>query len=130
MRGAYEAVELKNADIVNRIHHIKSHHPFWGYRRVWAHLKYVDGLNINQKRVYRLMKIHHLLVNKNTKLKAKRSSNTAKPKPNKPNQWWGIDMTKVKCDGFGWVYIVIVIDWYQKKLLDMKQVYNPNRGTG
>ena len=81
---------------------------------MWAYLRYVDGLVVNKKRVYRLMKEHNLTVLPNHKLKAKRLSNRRKPRPDRPNQWWGIDMTKVMTNS-GWVYIVIVLDWYSKK---------------
>jgi putative transposase len=37
--------------------------------------------------------------------------------PTRPNAWWGIDMTKVLIEGFGWVYIVLVLDWYTKKIV-------------
>ena len=96
---------------------MKLDHPFWGYRRAWATLKYAQGLEVNEKRIYRLMKKHDLLVKPNTKLKAKRTINTRKPKPNKPNEWWGIDMTKVMIPAFGWVYVVIVLDWHTKKIV-------------
>jgi transposase InsO family protein len=115
-RGPYQKVNRRNAPVVCRIRAIKADHPFWGYRRVWAHLKYIDRFEINQKRVHRLMKEHQLLVMPNLKLKATRRSNTSKPRPVRCNQWWGIDMTKVMIDGFGWVYVVIVLDWYSKKV--------------
>jgi putative transposase len=60
------------------------------------------------------MREHHLLVPPNLRLKAKRTSQRSKPKPTKPNAWWGIDMTKVLVEGVGWVYVVIVLDWYTK----------------
>lgn len=116
-RGPYPAVEERNAPFVERICQLKSDHPFWGYRRVWAHMTYVDGLKISKHRVERLMKQHSLQVKKNMKLKAIRRADTKKPKPIKPNQWWGIDMTKVMIEGFGWVYVVIVIDWHTKKVV-------------
>jgi len=116
-RGSYPKVEDRNASILKRIKSIKADHPYWGYRRVWAHLKYINGLAVNKKRVYRLMKENGLLVKPNVKLKAKRKVTTSKPKPTRPNQWWGIDMTKVMIDGFGWMYVVIVLDWYTKKVV-------------
>ena len=106
----------RNELIVKRIEEIKSEHPFWGYRRVWAHLTYVDNLKVNKKRVYRLMKQHKLIVSKNTRLKAKRTSSRPKPQATKPNQIWGIDMTKFKTEE-GWSYLVIVLDWYSKKIV-------------
>lgn len=116
-RGSYKSVTIKNTPIVDRIRAIKADHPFWGYRRVWAHLNYVDEISVSKNRVHRLMKAHGLLVTKSMKLKAIRRSNTRKPRPDRPNQWWGIDMTKVMIEGYGWVYVTIVIDWHTKKVV-------------
>ena len=96
---------------------MKAEHPFWGYRRIWAHLRFVDGLLINKKRVLRLMREHGLLVKGNPRLKALRTPTRSKPRPTAPNQWWGIDMTKVMVEPLGWVYVVIVLDWYTKKIV-------------
>jgi len=106
----------RNSAVVEKIRQIKAEHPFWGYRRTWAHLKYVNNLNINKKRVLRLMQRHDLQVKPDKKLKAVRTPTKSKPKPDRPNQWWGIDMTKVMVGGFGWMYIVVVLDWYTKKI--------------
>jgi transposase InsO family protein len=110
-------VAERNSSILERIKALKGEHPFWGYRRIWAHLKYVDELEINKKRVLRLMQKHDLLVKPEAKLKATRTPTKSKPKPDRPNQWWGIDMSKVMVQGFGWMYIVVVLDWYTKKLV-------------
>jgi len=106
----------RNQELVERIRQLKAEHPFWGYRRIWASLYYAEHRLVNKKRVYRLMKEHGLLVNKNTRLKACRTPYKPKPKPNQANQWWGIDMTKVLTQS-GWVYITIVLDWFTKKVV-------------
>jgi putative transposase len=116
-RKESELTAERNAPCIRRIKEIKAEHPFWGYRRTWAHLKYVDKLDINKKRVFRLMQRHELLVKPNMRIKAIRTPSRSKPKPDRPNQWWGIDMTKVMVDGFGWMYLVIVLDWYSKKIV-------------
>jgi len=64
-----------------------------------------------------LLKTNNLLVKPNLRLVAKRKVTRSKPKPTRPNEWWGIDMTKVMIDGFGWVYVVLVLDWYTKKIV-------------
>ncbi len=102
--------------LLERIRVIKSEHPFWGYRRTWAYLRFVARLPINKKRVYRLLKENDLLVKASTRLLAKRSSQTRKPRPEQANSWWGIDMTKVMTDA-GWAYVVLVLDWYSKKVV-------------
>jgi HTH-like domain len=42
-------VAARNAQLRERIRALKAEHPFWGYRRIWAYLRYVDGLAVNQK---------------------------------------------------------------------------------
>jgi putative transposase len=116
-RRESELIEERNSPVVERIKVLKGEHPFWGYRRIWANLRYVDKLEINKKRVFRLMQKHGLLVKPDTKLKAIRTPLRNKPKPDRPNQWWGIDMTKLMVQGFGWMYIVVVLDWYTKKIV-------------
>jgi transposase InsO family protein len=115
MRKQSDSVALRNEYLLERIKDIKAEHPFWGYRRVWAYLRYVDGVVVNKKRVYRLMKENNLTVKRNQRLIAKRVSERPKPRPDRPRQWWGIDMTKVMTDS-GWVYVVIVLDWHTKKI--------------
>ncbi len=111
------SVAVRNAGFLQRIQALKAEHPFWGYRRIWAHLKFVDHLPVNKKRILRIMQEADLLVKPNLRLKAKRTSMRPKPVPTTPNQWWGIDMTKILVESFGWVYLVIVLDWYTKKIV-------------
>ena len=49
--------------------------------------------------------------------KARRKPGRSNPKANRPNQFWGIDMTKFMVGSAGWVYLVIVLDWYTKKIV-------------
>lgn len=108
-----------NIKLLEQITELKAEHPFWGYRRIWAYLRFRLGHKINHKRIYRLMKKNNLLVPKNLKLKASRSHRT-KPKTVEPNYYWGIDMTKIMIPEYGWAYLHVVIDWGSKKLLSCK----------
>jgi len=110
-------VAQRNQMVLKRIRELKADHPFWGYRRLWAHLRFIDKIVVNRKRILRLLRQENLLVKPNHKLKALRTPMKSKPRPVAPNQWWGIDMTKVLVETFGWVYIVIVLDWYSKKIV-------------
>jgi putative transposase len=117
MRRESASTVERNLPVLERIKEIKAEHPFWGYRRMWAYLKYVDELEINKKRVLRLMQRHNLLVKPDTKIKASITSGRSKPKPERPNQWWGTDMTKIMVNWFGWMYIAVVLDWYTKNIV-------------
>jgi putative transposase len=107
----------RNEALLQRIQALKAEHPFWGYRRIWAYLRFVEQWPVNKKRILRLMREHHLLVSPNGKLKAKRTPTRSKPKPTRPNEWWGIDMTKVLVQGVGWVSSVLVLDGYTKAVV-------------
>ncbi|MFN7170163.1 MAG: IS3 family transposase, partial [Candidatus Omnitrophota bacterium] len=83
-------IKAKNKELLTQIQNLKLEHPFWGYRRIWAYLKYRLNINVNKKRIYRLMKENSLLVLPKAKLKALRLKypNRSKPRPNRPNQYW------------------------------------------
>jgi putative transposase len=100
-----------------RIRALKAEHPCWGYRRIWAYWRDVEQRTVNKKRMLRLRRAHQLWVTPNVRLQAKRTPTGSKPRPTQPNEWWGIDMTKVLVEGFGWVYIVLGLDWYTKKIV-------------
>jgi transposase InsO family protein len=110
-------VAQRDEALLPRIQGLKAEHPFWGYRRIWAHLHSVEQLPVNKKRILRVMREHNLLVKPNLKLRAKRTPMGSQPRPTRPNEWWGIDLTKILVEGFGWVYIVLVLDWYTKKIV-------------
>lgn len=108
--------DIKDAELLGRIKAIKLGHPFWGYRRVWAYLNHRERLLVNQKRVRRIMRGHDLLATR-TVHKAKRGPQRSKPRADRPRQYWGIDMTKFIIPSMGWVYLVIVLDWFTKKIV-------------
>ena len=111
------SVAKRNEAFLTHLKDLKSDHPFWGYRRCWAYLYYRQGIKVNKKRIYRLMKEYHLLVSKNSRNKAKRTAFLPKPRASCPNQIWGTDMTKIKIGSWGWYCLVIVLDWYTKKIV-------------
>ena len=116
-RNKSAIVAERNQAILEKIQEIKADHPLWGYRRVWAYLKFRMGLPVNRKRIYRLMTESDLLVKGIRQLRAKRHSNRPKPVADRPNQYWGTDMTKIMIGPWGWIYLVIVLDWFTKEIV-------------
>jgi hypothetical protein len=66
-RSAYSAARLarpvptavpdpSEQALLARICALTAAHPCWGYRRVWAWLRYREGVHVNTKRGYRLMR--------------------------------------------------------------------------
>lgn len=96
---------------------LKAEHPAWGYRRIWAYLRYRQNLKVGKNRIYRLLKENKLLATQTRQLKASRCFNRSKPTTTQPNRIWGIDMTKIMISSWGWVYLVVVLDWGSKKVV-------------
>jgi len=115
----------QDRELLEHIKEIKLRFPAWGYRRVRALLKKRLKIRLNRKRIYRLMKRCALLVDVK-RHKAKRTPQTKKPTPTRKNQWWGTDMTKFYVNTVGWVYLVIVLDWYSRKIVGFSFGRVPN----
>jgi len=110
------ASRCQDNNLLREIKEIKAEHPFWRVRRVTAWLRHREGFRVNHKTVH----------------KAKRTPQRNKPRSEKPRQYWGIDMTKFMVSSIGWVYLVIVLDWYTKKIVGwdlslMTMVASPHR---
>jgi transposase InsO family protein len=108
--------EIKDTVLIEKIQAIKTEHPYWGYRRIRAWLVHREKFIVNEKKVRRIMKEQGLSVLQMVH-KVKRTSSKSKPKAEQPKQFWGIDMTKFTVNALGWVYLVIVLDWYTKKMV-------------
>jgi transposase InsO family protein len=106
--------DLKLLDVIKPI---KTDHPLWGYRRIWAYLKYRQNYSVAINRIYRVMKEHHMIVTKNQRLRARRGPMRSKPRSHQPNHFWGIDMTKIQIAPWGWLYLCIVLDWCTKEIV-------------
>ena len=84
--------------------------PAYGYRRVtwWLHRK--EGLQVNRKRVLRVMRERSLLV-RSRRLRARRKKEWGRVEATQPNQIWQSDMTKIWAGpAAGWAYLVSVFD--------------------
>lgn len=107
----------RDQELLSRIKPVKAEHPLWGYRRIWSYLKYRQEYSVGINRVHRVMKEHNMLVTPKLRLKAKRCPIKPKPIASRPNQFWGIDMTKIRMATWGWLYLTVVLDWYTKEIV-------------
>ena len=71
-RQRSHSTQKRDQELLAMIQPIKIDHPLWGYRRVWAYLKYRQGYSTGINRVYRVMKEHQMVVTKNQRLRARR----------------------------------------------------------
>ncbi|MBA4603893.1 IS3 family transposase [Thermoactinomyces sp. AMNI-1] len=79
--------------------------PTNGYRRIRVCLKKRFQLQVNGKRVYRIMKELNVLV-KTKHFEAKRKKQRGKIPVTRSNEHFQVDMTKVWCGRDGWGYFL------------------------
>ena len=79
-----------------------------GHRKVWARLKYGQGLRVSRKRVLRLMRENQLL-SPHRRPQGMPRLHTGEIITHEPNVMWGTDATRVFTleDGYVWVFAAV-----------------------
>jgi putative transposase len=91
-------------------------HPTFGYRRLWAILRYRDRIVVNRKTVYRIVKeqawfVHQRSSTPRPRVQGKRS------RAEKSNERWAMDVTHVYCGRDGWGHLAAVIDCHDREIV-------------
>jgi putative transposase len=116
-----------NDEITTRlIDEIYTEYPFYGRRRMTKHIRKYHGLNINIKKVDRLMNLMGLEAiypKKNLSmpnlLHKKYPYLLSGLEISEANQVWSTDITYIRL-GKGFVYLCAVIDWHSRYILSWK----------
>jgi len=114
--GNVKRKPLIDEELAEKIHKLIRLYPTYGYRRIWALLRFGLKVKVNLKKVYRLMKlkgwmVYQRRVTPRPRVKSKRSI------ADRPNQRWAIDMTHVYCGEDGWAHLVAVIDCHDREVI-------------
>jgi putative transposase len=90
-RAAGDSTELES-----KLQMLIQEHPTYGYRRLWAVLRFRLGIKVNRKKIYRILKGKRWLVHQRQSTPRPRVqgwvSRTAQS-----NRRWAMDMTHVAC---------------------------------
>ena len=119
------AVDPDDLALMRRMDELYMESPFYGARRMVAVLRR-DGLNVNRKRVRRLMRLMGIEA-------IYQKPNTSKGHPDhkiypyllrglaidRPNQVWCADITYIPM-ARGFVYLVAVMDWFSRRVLSWR----------
>jgi putative transposase len=102
--------------LVARLQELLTQHPTFGYRRLWALLRYRDGLQVNRKVVYRILKLKGWLVHQRPctprpRVRGWRSQTAAS------NERWAMDVTHIPCGQDGWAHLAAVIDCHDREVI-------------
>jgi len=107
------AIVKMDQDLVTKIQQVIQQHPTYGYRRIWAILRHRQGLLVNKKAVYRILKLkrwflHHREKTPRPRVKGRRSIAT------ESDSRWAIDITHIPCGRDGWGHLVALIDCHDR----------------
>lgn len=115
----------RELDLKERIEQIHEEYPYYGYRRVAAHLRH-DGWHVNRKRVQRVMQKYGICSRLKKKSVRFRSYSNAKSvifpnlikklKLSGLNELWATDITFIRI-ATGYIHLAAIIDVYSRKIV-------------
>ena len=103
-------------DLEQRIHKLIQKHPTWGYRFIWAWIRFREGLQINRKKVYRILRLRHWFVNQRSRTPRPRVQGW-RSVAERSDERWATDVTHVFCGKDGWAHLAAVIDCHDRELI-------------
>lgn len=114
------------ANMRDLIEQVQAEFPFYGYRRIYAHLKRKTGTATNGKKILRIMRQYGLkaLIWRGFKVKTTNSEHNYGYAPNllpgmtltEVNQVWVTDITYIRIKT-GFVYLSVIMDLYSRKII-------------
>ena len=91
-------------------------YPTYGYRRLWALLRFRHGRSHNRKAVYRALRlkrwlVHQRIATPRPRVQCRRSRAT------QSNHRWAMDVTHILCGQDGWGHLTAVIDCHDREII-------------
>jgi putative transposase len=102
--------------LAERIRRLIADFPTFGYRRLWALLRFRDGLVINRKAVYRVLEVKGWFVNQRPSTPRPRVQGSVS-RAAKSNERWAMDVTHIDCGEDGWAHLAAVIDCHDREVI-------------
>ena len=103
-------------DLVTKLYALIQQHPTYGYRRLWALLRYREGLLVNRKAVYRVLRLKRWMVQHRTRTPRPRAQRL-RSRTAQSNQRWAMDVTHIPCGRDGWGHLTAVIDGHDREII-------------
>jgi len=91
-------------------------HPTFGSRRLWALLRFREGVVVNRKTVYRVLAQQRWLVHQRPCTPRPRARGWVR-RAQQSNERWAMDATHVPCGPDGWAHLAAVIDCQDREVI-------------
>ncbi len=99
-----------------RIQELIQQHPTFGYRRIWALLRFQEGLLVNRKKVQRIMQLRRWQCTQRKTTPRPRVQHR-RSQTETSNERWALDVTHIACGADGWGHLVAVIDCHDRQIV-------------
>lgn len=110
------SAQVSDVEVIAQIRTLINQFPTYGYRRITALLRRKVGLQINHKRVYRLLRQQGWMVTQRSKTPKPRVRGS-RSQTEASNVRWAIDLSHVYCGDDGWGHLVAVIDCHDREIV-------------
>ena len=108
--------QASSAGLEQRLRELVQQHPTFGYRCLWALLRFRDCLMINIKTVHRLIRKNRWQVC--TRVKSARPRvRISRSQARTSNERWAMYITHVPCGIDGWGHLVAIIDCHDREVI-------------
>ena len=101
--------------LAERIQRLIAQHPAFGYRRLWALLRLAEGLRVNRKAGYWVLKLKRWFVHQRVTTPRPRVQGL-KSRAQRSDERWALDLTHVSCGADGWGHLTAVIDCHDREV--------------
>ncbi len=101
---------------IAQVHGLIQQYPTFGYRRIWALLRFREGILVNRKAVYRILKRRGWLVHQRPCTPRPRVRGRVSQAA-RSNERWAMDVTHIPCGEDGWAHLAAVIDCHDRELI-------------
>lgn len=105
----------RDGEVAPRLADLIQRHPTYGYRRLWALLRR-DGMAINRKAVYRLLKRRDWFVHQRQATPRPRAHGW-RSRTDASDVRWAMDVTHIECGADGWGHLAAVIDCHDRQII-------------
>jgi putative transposase len=101
---------------VERLHQLIQQYPTFGYRRLWVLLRVQNGIIVNRKAVYRILKQKGWCVHQRVATPRPRVQGWTS-RGDRSNERWAMDVTHIPCGQDGWAHLAAVIDCHDREVI-------------
>ena len=102
--------------LAGRLQRLIELYPTFGYRPLRALLRFGEGLRVNRKAVYRILKVKGRFVHQRVATPRPRVQGRRRSRAQRSDARWAMDVTHVPCGADGWGHLTAVIDCHDREV--------------